>query len=515
MHTLLFSKHILPDVYYNILNSIPHTVVEYSSKFKKYKITVEQLQIAEEDRDNMRAVQIYLMSGKWGKEPYIDYFMAEVNVNCSMFFDSDSNTSPYGTVEAGSIFMMALESVIITVCRVIPQLDNLERDVPYKGLNLQIWDLLGKQYSAIHPEVPQSDVAKFLFGASASERLQILAELAQSNSQSVQEMLQTLFENPQIITQDSERNRLLFNCIYPPEFMLKRIDYTFDMYTDYKQIYLELVSRGYGMIRKVNKVYRSGAGDEVESIYIRLKSYRINIYDKLKELNDKNRTVADDGKVGKLLRFEVQAESGKINNELKKRERDCLGRIDRSAKIDRSGKMLSGMSDFISYEMEHEMLEYYFKKIIGTGNYYTITAAKEIVNASGHKESMKEKLNKVLGHVARRGSIKNFLECVGKGEITDCGKVQTVGEYLKKLHELGVNPVTISREQQSRMKAVKREIEPDIPQIAFRYPKYRYGIDFLPSPLWKLIFKKKVHDADRGNFGSSSTHIDFTELKNF
>lgn len=501
MHTLLFSKRIGSDDYYNILNSIPHTVVEHSdsSKFRKFRITTEKLQTDGESD----LPEVYLVNGekknKKNKKIY-KYYMAEILVDCSRFLDSDS----YCSVDAAGIFMWALSSVIGQICRAIPQLDNLHRIINYEGHENSIWSILWDAYESVYPDKAWSYILETpsIMRATASKALQILAELAESDSQRAKETLQALFSTPQF-TRDLDRNRMLFYIDYPPDFVLKRIDYTFDMYTDYKQIYLELVTKGYGLARGKDRVYRSGTENEAESLYIKLKSYRINIYDKMKQLNDKGRAVEDDGKAGKLLRFEVQAERGKIDSELKKME------------TDRSGKMLSGMSDFISYEMEHEMLEYYFKKIIGTGNYYTITAAKEIVNASGHKKSMKEKLNKVLGHVARRGSIKNFLECVGKGEITDCGKVQTAGEYLKKLHELGVNPVTISREQQSRMKAVKRETEPDIPQIAFRYPKYRYGIDFLPSPLWKLIFKKKVHDADRGNFGSSSTHIDFTELKNF
>ena len=57
-----------------------------------------------------------------------------------------------------------------------------------------------------------------------------------------------------------------------------------------------------------------------------------------------------------------------------------------------SGRNFMFISNFINRETEYQILEYYFRQIIGLGHYYTYTAAVDIVNASGYKESMKAKL---------------------------------------------------------------------------------------------------------------------------
>lgn len=495
MHTITLMKILNSAAYYSILNSIPHTFIKYSSDSKKYEISNDRLQIDEEDKKNMPKVYLYdFMPDKKKEEDSsnsITYYMCEILVNCGSLFHLDLNRS----VPAESIFIFGFKSVISLVCRAIPQLnDNFDRMVLYKRQQVSIWTLLENEYKSAYPEKPLPDKPFILKG------------LAESDNESVQETMHRLFDYPQVFAKaELETYKIMewFNHNYPPEFKLKRIDYTYDMHTDYKSIYLKLIVMGYGLSRKTASDKAYYKDNEVVSIYIKQKSCRINIYDKFEQVSEKDGTAGEDSPVNKLLRFEVQVEKVKIINELRKRGKNS------------SGRNFMFISNFINRETEYQILEYYFRQIIGLGHYYTYTAAVDIVNASGYKESMKAKLCTVLEHVARRRGVRKFLECVKDGSITDCGSVQTAKGYLKKLHGIGVNSVTISREEQARMKAVKRETELEIPPELFRYPQYQYGVDFLPNPLWKLIFDKLLYESSQKNYGESNHTVDFTELANF
>ena len=106
---------------------------------------------------------------------------------------------------------------------------------------------------------------------------------------------------------------------------LRRIDFSYDITTDYKNILLDLMSKGYRPkhFKDSAKVYYGkDANNETitESNYLKSKSVYINAYDKEKELKDRHALLseADMNRVPYMLRFEVQAHKNRLQYMVKK-----------------------------------------------------------------------------------------------------------------------------------------------------------------------------------------------------
>ena len=120
------------------------------------------------------------------------------------------------------------------------------------------------------------------------------------------------------------------------------------------------------------------------------------------------------------------------------------------------------------------------ESLIGTGHYFYFNTAIEIINRSSYSSNIKEKLCAVIRYISKYHSIHRFLELVEKGTITDMGTLSTAKNYLKQIHALGVNPVTISFNQKEVMEQIK-QTHP-MPDLG----NYKYGKDFLYNPLVNL-----------------------------
>ncbi|MEK3879196.1 hypothetical protein [Paenibacillus sp. FSL M7-0420] len=94
-----------------------------------------------------------------------------------------------------------------------------------------------------------------------------------------------------------------------------------------------------------------------------------------------------------------------------------------------------GFSQFLREDIsENELLKYY-KKTIGFGDYYTLSKAKAIIENKKMQLRLKEALIRTLELVSyKRGIWKAKEAFEDRKEFDKC---------IKKLHELGINPVTI------------------------------------------------------------------------
>lgn len=275
-----------------------------------------------------------------------------------------------------------------------------------------------------------------------------------------------------------EAKQKLIDQHYPLTFKLKRMDFACDIYTDFKIRLLELIKQGYDVkaFSDGTRVYCNDITHIIETNYYVSNSVTINIYDKEAELKAKNIPIPleEKDRVPYLLRFEVQAEKSRLHYVRKKEQ-------------EKTGKEISRtLDEFVNGNYEYENLNYYMKRIIGEGNYYEYDTAIDIINNSNLKNNMKQKLIKVIKHVSKRQGIANFLKAVEEGKITDCGKLSSAKSYLKQLHEMGINPVTLSRRQVDEMKQIQQQYPmPDIGQ-------YRYGVDFLYNPLFYLEIQQQI-----------------------
>lgn len=91
-------------------------------------------------------------------------------------------------------------------------------------------------------------------------------------------------------------------------------------------------------------------------------------------------------------------------------------------------------------------------ELTGTGLYVTYDRTTKMVDESGYTKPKKERLKKVIKAVAKKHGIAKVLEQVENGTITDLGKLSTVKQYLREIHNnISSNPVTIS----ARMEVAK------------------------------------------------------------
>lgn len=176
-----------------------------------------------------------------------------------------------------------------------------------------------------------------------------------------------------------------------------------------------------------NSDYRS----DVNYIYYKGNGVNINIYHKASEIQ-KEKLSFDPNMDYDFLRIEVQVKKNKLNSIVTKYGLN---------KGELGGRQLEYL---ISPEVEQYILTYYINKLTGKGIYVSYDFAMKMIDGSGYTKAKKERLKKIIEAVAKKHGIAKVLEQVENGTITDLGKLSTVKQYLREIHnEIGINPVTI------------------------------------------------------------------------
>lgn len=232
-------------------------------------------------------------------------------------------------------------------------------------------------------------------------------------------------------------------------YKAKRIDFARNIRTIHADSYMELLRRSnipegfvlYEQYSTTSKRKMPPSG----SFYIYKKGKKkthaeptitVNIYNKSRQLE--NADLPQNSNVSHTLRFEVQCRYGKVY------------------RLKRNNGDENDLISFLEESVSANVLEHYFKKTVGSGDYYSLTKAKEIVENHPFKKSTKFALLETLDLVSQKRGIWK-----AKNVILDQEQFEI---QLKKLHDIGVNPVTI--------------------------PK-AWGIDYLPS-LFKNTQKKAL-----------------------
>lgn len=204
---------------------------------------------------------------------------------------------------------------------------------------------------------------------------------------------------------------------------LNRIDYAINIKTPYVKEYIELFQRCEVPYRfkipydKVAKIRKHKKG----SFYIFNNSTVINFYDKQEERFNNSGDIIDSAK--DILRLEIQCKKAKTDYMKYKNKFD-----------------MKFLGYYTSEELSLKTISTYFDKIIGKGDYYKLDKARGIVNSSNNTKATKEKLINILELVNKHRSIDKARENSNYSK-------ESFNRYIKKIRELNVNPVTITRRE--------------------------------------------------------------------
>lgn len=233
--------------------------------------------------------------------------------------------------------------------------------------------------------------------------------------------------------ESKKRNRQFkFKLHLLDTYSFKRVDFAINFFTEYIKLYMKLIKRanipnGFQLYTKFKPSSKRHEPTE-HSFYIFRASkpntkfgphvtLNIQCYDKGEQMRE-NSLLCEDERADYTIRFEVQCYYNKVYRIMKKNQ---LSK--------------QGFSQFLRDDLSENELLKYFKKTIGFGDYYTLSKAKGIIENKKMQKRLKEALIETLELVSNKRGIWKAKESVeDRKEFDKC---------IKKLHELGINPVTI------------------------------------------------------------------------
>ncbi|MFC4596865.1 hypothetical protein [Cohnella hongkongensis] len=226
---------------------------------------------------------------------------------------------------------------------------------------------------------------------------------------------------------DKKNKHIKFKLHKISSYNFKRVDFAVNIITEHIELYMRLIRRanipeGFHLFDMPDLVSKRRKPPK-DSFYIVHKNKKgnktvtVTCYNKGAQLKSENLPF-DEEKVMYALRFEVQCEYGKTYN------------LTRNIEFSQKGFLY-----FLSRDVSENILNFYFKKTIGYGDYYTLPKAKEIIQSKRLKTEKKHALLKTLEQVNEKRRIWKARDMVSNKREFD--------KRIKELHKLGVNPVTI------------------------------------------------------------------------
>lgn len=212
-------------------------------------------------------------------------------------------------------------------------------------------------------------------------------------------------------------------------FSLSEIDYTYDMPLPFVDTYLKVLNYSH-QPTSTNRIRHNHEYGE-DNLYEINGSIKINTYDKERELMERFGDSAN-AQRHQVLRVEVG---------LKRRKLSYLVRQDKYPNIEERT-----LFDFVDIDTGYEMVSKYMHQRCYRGDIYDYqTAVNMVDNNKSIKTNMKTKLKAVLYGVQYHRGVDKFI----KNYVEVGGNEETVKSHIKRLEDLGINPVTISRRDKS------------------------------------------------------------------
>lgn len=228
--------------------------------------------------------------------------------------------------------------------------------------------------------------------------------------------------NKNIITDDdytnfiAEANKKLINYlpyIKAEDLELSQIHFKLDIYTIYKQEYINLLSKiktNYYK-NKIKIYYNKASPTIIDTVYLKNSGYNLNLYLKEREQPDKI-------KYKNLLRLELQIKRRKLKQILK------------------SKYIYPKTINYFSEAKRTYFFETILKRFLYAGDYYSIRRSRNILKKHyPNKPATVIKLIEFQKLIAKHGMSK-AMELLNKCD-------QTTREYLKLLQGAGVNPIPL------------------------------------------------------------------------
>lgn len=189
------------------------------------------------------------------------------------------------------------------------------------------------------------------------------------------------------------------------------------------------------------------------SFYLVSNSVVANSYDKYEQLiNEPDHPCPNKEDAKNLIRFEIQCMYPKLYAMWKNHMRLTTESEPSTPKFSNAQKMYDFYGDPINYRritlpidaflsdaISSEVIDKYFRRIVRSGDYYTLAKAKHIVESLDCHPKKKEKVIDALKKTNAYRGIYNVKSNLKGKELLDY-KLQ-----LNALDELGINPVTIPR----------------------------------------------------------------------
>ncbi|MCA0120913.1 hypothetical protein [Bacillus sp. RSS_NA_20] len=231
-------------------------------------------------------------------------------------------------------------------------------------------------------------------------------------------------------------------------WFVSRIDFTKNLTTDYVQECVALAKKGKDPYRYNDTINKPG------SSYRASKSVILNFYDKLDHISKKVDPKSFDAhlieEAHNTFRIEVQCLNFNKLKHLRK-------------KFELPHK--SNLYNYLRKDVAEGVIFYYYEKVIGSADYYSLYEALKIVEMSEMSARKKENIKKWLRLVAQAKGVSKAREqfiagtTLGHAKIAIKGNQNTFRNYENACKKIGINPVTIPKD---------------------------WGIDYIPNPINSL-----------------------------
>lgn len=221
------------------------------------------------------------------------------------------------------------------------------------------------------------------------------------------------------------------------QWFVSRIDFTKNLTTEYVQECVALAKKGKDLYHYNDTIDKPG------SSYRRSKAVILNYYDKLDHITKMIDETSFDAhlidEAKNIFRIEVQC----LNYNKLKHIRE---------KFDLPCK--SNLYDYLRTDIAEWLIFYYYDKIFGRSDYYSLNEALKIVEATEWTIRKKENIQRWLKVIAEAKSVSEAREHFVAGTTIGCTKIPVKGSlntfrnYEKACKDIRINPVTIPSDWQ-------------------------------------------------------------------